>query len=197
MQIKHIETLISNGPFAQSDKWRLISMQMEEAVRLVDWPPGTGKFVIPRGKNRNGVVPIKINLIAHLCEEGWDQEQGLDIATVNRPGKLDVVVKTEWGAFAVEWETGNISSSHRAMNKMALGLLKRVLVGAALIVPSRELYYHLTDRIGNWEELAPYVDLWKSVPIDNGVLQIIVVEQDGFDDNVQAIPKGTDGRARG
>ncbi|NLS89760.1 hypothetical protein EYI23_17625 [Bacillus subtilis] len=28
--------------------------------------------------------------------------------------------------FAVEWETGNIASSHRALNKIATGILNQV-----------------------------------------------------------------------
>lgn len=95
----------------------------------------------------------------------------------------------------LEWETGNISSSHRAINKMALGLLKEVIVAGMLVVPSRSLYKYLTDRIGNWDELVPYIDLWKSIPIQNGLLQIVVVEQDEESIHVPRIPKSTDGMA--
>ncbi|MGA1841038.1 MAG: hypothetical protein ACMUIU_10470 [bacterium] len=41
--------------------------------------------------------------------------------------------------FCVEWETGNISSSHRAINKMALGIIRDILIGGILIVPTRNL----------------------------------------------------------
>jgi hypothetical protein len=61
---------------------------------------------------------------------------------------------------------------------MALGLLKRKLAGGTLIVPSRELYAYLTDRVGNISELEPYLDFWRTVPCCNGLLQIIVVEHD-------------------
>lgn len=47
-------------------------------------------------------------------------EEPLDIAILKKPGKLDAVLYTDYGPVALEWETGNISSSHRALNKMAL-----------------------------------------------------------------------------
>lgn len=95
----------------------------------------------------------------------------------------------------MEWETGNISSSHRALNKMALGLLKGKLAAGVLIVPSRRLYKYLTDRVGNIDEIAPYFDLWRCIPCAEGVLEVIAVEQDAESLSVRRISKGTDGRA--
>ena len=132
-----------------------------------------------------------------LEKQAWELEAALDIATVDRPGKLDAVLTTSYGRLALEWETGNISSSHRALNKMALGILKRVLTGGVLVVPTRDMYQYLTDRVGNWSELVPYLDLWRSIPTKNGILEIIVVEHDRVSKSVRRIPKGTDGRARG
>jgi hypothetical protein len=97
--------------------------------------------------------------------------------------------------FAVEWETGNISSSHRALNKMTLGILSQKLIGGALILPTRNMYQYLTDRVGNFEELEPYFDLWKALKADEGLLAIMVVEHDEVSKNVPRIPKGTNGRA--
>jgi hypothetical protein len=85
--------------------------------------------------------------MAHLEQAGWKLEEPLNLATLRRPGKLDAVLDTSHGPVAVEWETGNISSSHRALNKMALGLLKGALAAGVLIVPSRDLYKYLTDRV--------------------------------------------------
>jgi hypothetical protein len=201
MKIVHVETLISCGRFANSDEWAVIKKSIHKAVRAVDWPPGSGRFIIhpQSGKKRgegNGVKPIKSGLMAELEKQSWKLEAHLDIATSSRPGKLDAVLKTDAGPIAIEWETGNISSSHRALNKMALGLLKRVLIAGVLVVPTRKLYQYLTDRIGNWNELAPYLDLWRSIPCKRGVLEIIVVEHDGISKSVPKIPKGTDGRSR-
>ena len=95
----------------------------------------------------------------------------------------------------VEWETGNISSSHRSMNKLTMLLTDGAIAAGPLVVPSRALYVYLTDRIGNIRELEPYFRLWKSVPCGKGVLEIVVIEHDATSENVPRIPKGTDGRA--
>jgi hypothetical protein len=130
-----------------------------------------------------------------LVKHGWKTEVALDIATVARPGKLDAVLKTKYGLVALEWETGNISSSHRALNKMALGIMKGLLAAGMLVVPSREFYKFLTDRVGNWSELEPYLDLWRAIPCRSGVLEVLVVEHDATSTKVRRIPKGTSGRA--
>jgi hypothetical protein len=202
MRIVHIETLLSKGNFASSKEWAKIRKALHAAIRKVDWPAGSGKFTIypESGKKRgqgNGVKPIKEGLLSQLKLAAWQLEEPLDIAAVHRPGKIDAILLSPAGHVAVEWETGNISSSHRALNKMALGLLKKKLVAGTLVVPSRSLYAFLTDRVGNWDELAPYVDLWKSVPVRNGVLEIVVVEHDDTSTSVPRIPKGTEGRALG
>ena len=112
-------------------------------------------------------------------------------------GKLDAVLETRHGLVALEWETGNISSSHRALNKMSLGLMKGVLACGVLVVPTRNLYQYLTDRIGNMEELEPYLDLWRSIRCKQGILEIVAIEQDGTSFDVPKIPKMTGGRALG
>src|SRR5207249_1304315 len=90
--------------------------------------------------------------------------------------------------FMVEWETGNISSSHRAMNKMALGLVAGVVAGGVLIVPTHALAKFLTDRIGNVRELVPYFPLWSAIKAKRGYLAVIVVEHDRTDTTVARIP---------
>jgi hypothetical protein len=130
-----------------------------------------------------------------LGDVGWLREQSIDLATATQPGKVDAMLRTRSGVIVVEWETGNISSSHRSLNKMCLGLMKGAIVSGTLVVPSRALYHFLTDRIGNWSELVPYLDLWKSVPIEAGVLELVVVEHDATSIDVPRIPKATDGRA--
>ena len=200
MKIVQEVTLISAGEYARSKEWGLTRASLHQAIREVDWPPGSGSFTIfpESGKKRrqgNGVKPIKNKLMKELKRQGWRLEEPLDIAVSHRPGKLDAVLMTQHGPVALEWETGNISSSHRALNKMALGLLKEVLAGGILVVPSRELYKYLTDRVGNIAELEPYIDLWKSVPCQTGILEIVVVEHDATSRKVRRIPKGTSGRA--
>ena len=200
MKIVQIATLTSQGKFARSKTWRSIRDSILRAVREVDWPRGSGTFTIyaEAGKERgkgNGVKPIIQGLIDNLRSQGWEPEKPLDIAVVRRAGKLDAVLSTNYGPVALEWETGNISSSHRALNRMALGLLKGCLAAGVLIVPSRNLYRFLTDRIGNITELEPYFDLWRSIPCESGVLEIVVVEHDATSLKVPRIPKGTEGRS--
>lgn len=199
MKIVHVETLLSCGKFVQSGEWDKVRKHLHKSIKAVDWPVGSGKFTIypQSGKKRgegNGVRPIKVELVNELKRFGWKPEERLDLTSVHQPGKLDAVYYSKMGPVAFEWETGNISSSHRALNKMALGLLKGKLIAGILVVPSRELYKYLTDRIGNWAEIAPYVDLWKSVPCKNGLLEIVVIEYDATSTAVPRIPKGTDGR---
>ncbi len=205
MKIIKTEALISCGTFATSPQWTEIRSRLHEAIRRVDWPRGSGQFTIypQSGKKRgegNGVKPIKDGLINELTKQGWSAEGRLalrlDAAIEHRPGGLDAVFETQAGPVALEWETGNISSSHRALNKMALGLLKGILAAGILVVPSRNLYRYLTDRVGNVGELEPYLDLWRALPCAGGVLEVTVIEHDATSLNVPRIPKGTDGRAK-
>jgi hypothetical protein len=195
VKIVHVETLISKGSFPTSPEWVKIEADIRAGIAAVHWPPGSGSFTIHPVKQANGVVPIKKGMMLALKAEGWKLEEAMDLATAKLPGDLDAVFYAPQGPFAVEWETGNVSSSHRALNKMALGMIHKKLIGGALVVPSRKLYRFLTDRIGNYDELAPYLDLWKCIPCAEGVLQIIVVEHDAESASVPTITKGTDGRA--
>jgi len=197
MRIVREETLISCGEYARSPEWRRTRRSLHRAICEVDWPPGSGSFTIyPEfGKNRgegNGVTPIKNGLMKELERQGWTREVRLDLKGL---GKLDAVLKTAYGLVALEWETGNISSSHRALNKMALGLMKGALACGILVVPSRNLYRYLTDRVGNMEELEPYLDLWRTVRCRQGILEIVAIEHDKTSRRVPRIPKTTAGRA--
>lgn len=202
MKLIHEEFLINSGNFPESSEWKKIHDDLCSAIKAVDWPPGSGTFsLFPesgklRGKG-NGVKPIKYRFIENLEKCGWQPEVAINFQEEFQTGRMDAVKATGFGHFVVEWETGNISSSHRSLNKMALGLLKGKLIGGALVVPSRELYYYLTDRIGNYNELLPYVDLWKSIKCSDGILIVFVVEYDALDKKVPRIPKGTSGRALG
>jgi len=200
VKIVSVEVLLSCGKYAASKEWHRTRAMLHDAVKRVSWPPGSKEFTIypQSGKKSgegNGVKPIKNELMQELEEKGWKLEEPLAVAILRRPGKLDAVLYTSYGPVALEWETGNISSSHRALNKMALGLLKGVLACGILIVPSRRFYKYLTDRVGNIAELEPYLELWRSIPCKQGVLEVVVVEHDAESTKVPKIPKGTDGRA--
>jgi len=184
------------------------------AVGHVEWPAGTGtgRFTIypESGKKRgegNGVTPIKNGLMEKLEASGWQLESTAKTALGADLGAFDAVKMTPAGPIVLEWETGNISSSHRSLNKMAMLLMSGGIATGTLVVPSRSLYKYLTDRIGNISELEPYFSLWQSlalpckkcgkIPLENGVLEIVVIEHDATSTNVPRIPKGTSGRALG
>ena len=196
MKLEKTEVLIDKGTFSQSAEWNRIRNDIESTIKAMESPPGSGKFILSDQQHGNGVVPIKQMFIGLLKRKpGWKPEILLEIPARMEPGAVDAAIKVGDKLFAVEWETGNISSSHRAVNKMALGLLKGVLVGGMLILPSRKMYYYLTDRIGNFEELAPYFDVWKNLSVKDGLLAVMAVEHDGVSKQVQKFAKGTDGRA--
>lgn len=200
MKIVKTERLIDAGTFSQSHTWNEIESHIFQAIKSIEWPLGSGSFTIRResGKKRgqgSGVKPIKQAFMQRLKSLGWHLETKVDIATVSRPGPMDATYMVNDRLFCVEWETGNISSSHRSVNKMALGIQKKVLIGGALILPTREMYQYLTDRVGNFRELSPYFPLWKSLAVDEGLLLVIAIEHDAVSDNVPRIKKGTDGRA--
>lgn len=200
--MKHVKTeeLIHIGSFSESEEWHTLRHEIHRAIERVVWPPGSDEFRIypEMGKKRgegNGVRPIKDAFVDALEEFGWEAEERLKIGNVRRAGKIDAIKRTSKGIFAVEWETGNISSSHRSLNKMALGIIQDILIGGALVLPTRKMYRYLTDRIGNFQEIAPYFPMWKEVCPDEGVLVVMGVEHDAEDPSVPRIKKGTDGRA--
>lgn len=200
MKIAAVHTLIRTGPYARSGHWREVREQIHRAVRSCEWPPGSGSFTIypESGKRRgegNGVKPIRDRFIEDLRSRGWEIEGPAKNAAGEGLGGFDAVLVGPYGPVVVEWETGNISSSHRSMNKLTMLLADGVIAAGTLVVPSRALYVYLTDRIGNVKELEPYFRLWRSVPCRSGVLEVVVIEHDAISEKVPRIPKGTDGRA--
>ncbi|MBN1829588.1 MAG: hypothetical protein JW884_10660 [Deltaproteobacteria bacterium] len=200
MKVVQVERIIDAGIFSQSKDWQTIETQIFQAIKTIEWPKGSGSFTIRNesGKKRgqgSGVKPIKLACMETLKSYGWQLETPVDIATMRRPGPMDATCCVNDRLFCLEWETGNISSSHRSLNKMALGILKKKLIGGALVVPTRKMYQYLTDRIGNLQEIEPYFPLWKALQIDEGLLVVIAIEHDAVSDVAPRISKGTDGRA--
>ncbi|MEA5551036.1 restriction endonuclease [Anabaena cylindrica UHCC 0172] len=195
MKIVQEVSLISVGSFEESSDWSIIRTEIRDAISLIVHPPGTPNFTINPKRHGNGVKPIKEACMIALRDRfRWRLETPINYATKS-PGRVDATKVIDNYLFALEWETGNISSSHRAVNKMVLGLLRGVFLGTALVLPSRKIYPYLTDRIGNYEELEPYFDVWRSVQIQEGFLAIFVIEHDQLDSSVPTLTKGTDGRA--
>lgn len=202
MKFVKLKVVFDRGFTSQTPEWPRIMQDIQNAIGAIEWPKGSGSFTIyaESGKKRgqgNGVKPIKDACVLKLQSFGWEPEKRLPFITAINPGPIDATffIHSKSQYFALEWETGNISSSHRAINKMALGILKGHLAGGILIVPTRDLYQYLTDRVGNYRELMPYWRIWKALKIKRGFLGVIAVEHDYANTLVPRITKGTDGRS--
>ena len=198
MKILRVEPLITKGPFVISSEYEQIQKEIIASIKSVKWPVGNDSFVVHPERKGNGVKPIKNSCMDYLFDKGWKHEARMKILADAKPGPIDAVRSTKSGLpFVFEWETGNISSSHRALNKIAVGMLEGCIIGGCLVLPSRAFYNFLTDRVGNYRELEPYFPLWRALDchIQNGVLFIVEVEHDDVSTKVPKIPKGTDGRA--
>ncbi|WP_205622123.1 PDDEXK family nuclease [Paenibacillus massiliensis] len=192
-----MKTLIDKGDFSQSDDFKIIMQHIEQATYSIQNPPGSGKFYLHAKEKGNGVVPIKDSFIATLNSFGWEDERIVTDPVIKKR-KFDTSFRLSNGKyFGVEWETGNISSSHRALNRIVLGILDGVIDGGILVLPSRAMYRYLTDRIGNFQELEPYFRVWEALEssINNGLIRVIEIEHDGVSLEIPPIRKGTDGRA--
>jgi hypothetical protein len=196
MKIVHVESLLSCGAYASSAHWAETKAAIQEAVRKCDWPPGSGKFTINPVRKGNGVKPVKNEFVKELKRLDWTIEGPAKNLLDQRLGDFDAVIPGPEGFIVTEWETGNISSSHRSMNKLTMLVTNGLIAAGVLVLPSRKFYLYLTDRIGNYRELEPYLELWKSVPCKVGILEIVVIEQDAESKDVRLIPKGTDGRSK-
>ena len=152
------------------------------AVEAVVWPPGSPNFTIrpESGKKRgqgNGVKPIKDAFVTLLEARGWISESHFPnvVPELRPPGPFDAFFTVpDMLPFVAEWETGNVSSSHRAVNKIMLGVQDDSLSGGALVVPTKRLAKYLTDRVGNFEELEPYFRFWAR-SCDRGYLAVLAV----------------------
>lgn len=194
MQLKQFVVLLDRMSFFRTREWRQIYTAIGEAVKAVTWPKGSSKFILyncqGRGRGQgNGVKPIKDAFMILLKKKGWN------VFEKSNPYRLDATKGLKSGRLlGLEWETGNISSSHRAINRILRGQLEGKLDCGILVVPTRHMYRYLTDRIGNLGELEPYFPLWRSMRT-KGSLAIIAIEHDGVSADVPRIKKGTDGRA--
>lgn len=194
-QVRLVEwqVLINNG-FSDTLAYRRVEADVRTGVEKIVWPVGNDRFVINsdtgRGRGRgNGVKPIKDAFVEYLKTRGWITEQDRFDAHLTFHGSTL--------PFAIEWETGNISSSHRAINRLALAMLVSRISGGILVVPSGDLYRYLTDRVGNYRELEVYFPLWREWRFleSFGYLAVVAVQHDEANSNVPRIQKGTDGRA--
>jgi len=220
--------LFDQGEVVSSPDWRALHESYVRSIESIDNPRGSGrlclrrKVKLPGGQwARNGVGYLRSRFLEHVCDvEGWQPEGGVDLKRDREQpairlypslqeyrepitsdfGGFDLVTEGDNGTrIAIEWETGNISSSHRSMNKLAIALSAGVVDVGVLILPSRILYEHLTDRIGNIGELSGYLSMWEGLKstVQRGLLAITVVEHDELTDDPDFpyLAAGNDGRA--
>lgn len=221
--------LFEKGDIISSSNWKDLHESYVKAIESIDFPEGSGELTLRKKApdeegtiKRNGVGYLRKRFLHHLkTDEGWKSEGAVDLSRDRQQppirlypsmeeyrepitsdfGGFDFVTEKGNGAkIAIEWETGNISSSHRSMNKLALALVNEVIDIGVLIVPSRNLYTHMTDRIGNIGELSGYLSMWESLKfsVDRGLLAITVVEHDHLTEapNFPYLLVGNDGRAK-
>lgn len=218
--------IFDQGKVSLSDDWATVHDSFVRSILSVHHPNGSGRLILrrkvrkPNGQwQRNGVGYLKKQFLQNMREvEGWQPETDTAINRKSFKSKLfpslddyDEPITSKFGGFdfvtsapegtrvAIEWETGNISSSHRSLNKLSIALAEGVIQAGVIIVPSRALYEHLTDRIGNIHELSCYLSMWSSLgqSIHKGLLAVTVVEHDELTDDagVEYLKVGDDGRA--
>lgn len=195
MKIDSENIFVAQGDFKDCEEYKIICQELRDAINAVSWYD-PNKFIIKPDRKANGVVPIKKNFVQYLLAKGWIAEQKMSVVDGIQPGPIDVIKITPRGIFAVEWETGNVSSSHRALNKIAVGIIQKAIIGGILILPKKNLAQYLTDRIGNYEEIAPYEPLYRNVIVENGLMGVFAIDYDGISNLAPLIPKGNDGNAK-
>lgn len=193
MKLKNVNYVFSCDSNLQNPEFIQAYSEISYAISEVTWP-GSNFFTINPTKKGNGVKPIKSQCMKHLESCKWAIESRLSFGEGINPGPLDASKKLSDGRIiAFEWETGNISSSHRAINKMLLGMVNGYIAIGVLVLPSREMYTYLTDRIGNYQELSPYFPVFSYRPLPGCSLIVMEIEHDSVDTSVPLIPKGFDG----
>lgn len=228
--MKLLRTIIifDKGEIATSEDWRKFHSGYRDAITGIVHPEGSDILKLRKrekiGKSsyrRNGVNPLKRIFLKNMIDMGWESEgqvriekEDISVPLKSYPemidhyetidssfGGFDFVTQSEMSRIAIEWETGNISSSHRSLNKLCIALNSGDIHIGVLVVPSRQLYTHLTDRIGNISELSPYLSMWKiwgESVVSKGLLAVSIVEHDELteDENVPFLTVATDGRHR-
>lgn len=182
--------LIKHNPLAE-----LAYSEVEQSI-LNNVTSNRGTFILNNSaKNCNGVVPVKERCYQILEEEfAWFREKPLlyfrDDA--QKGGPIDVykefVTDVETFKVGLEFETGNISSAHRSVNKLRVGIEKRELDLAILMMPIKQMSFYLTDRVSNYEELEPYFCLLDEIPF-----VVFGFDADEYSLTAPLLPKGKDG----
>lgn len=195
MKILRTQILIDDGRFSSTSEYQKVMGDLQKAITAIRNPKDADGFYLFDKKQGNGVRPIKDAFIKKLNVLGWEDEKKVSNKDIKKR-KIDTSLRLNDNTyFGVEWETGNISSSHRSINRLKKGMLEGALTGGILVLPSRAMYYYLTDRVGNFQELEGYFEVMADTANPKGYLSIMEIEHDGVGPNIPPIKKGTDGRA--
>lgn len=202
MKIVHEEIILNEPMEGTEDDLEVALSEVRKAIGSICWPPGSDRMHLNPSRNRkketgkktttyggNSPSQMKLAFAEGIVAQHWDAEVTVEVVDGERVGNVDFVSHKSSGLYCVEWETGNVASCHRSVNKMALGLLTNAIRMGILIVPSAEMYPYLTHRTANYREISPYRHLWKYLTFKQGYLSMIVVEHDEIDGSVPVIPK--------
>lgn len=221
--------VFDKGNVVAEEDWAAVHKSYVRGIKAIEHPVGCGRFILRRAVQlpndvwqRNGVGYMRSSFLREMVDVGkWQPEANVDLPHDRIQPTLKLYpsgaehrepVTSKFGGFdfqiltksrlrvAIEWETGNISSSHRSINKLVIALASGAIQAGVVIVPSRDCYAQLTERIGNIGELSGYLELWEAAKarIERGLLAITVVEHDEVtdDSNVPYLHVGADGRAK-
>lgn len=184
------QCLLDNNPLAKQAYAEVV-----ESIRSIVTDQYSEFYINNTEKNGNGVVPIKEKCYIKLENDFlWFREKPLAYLKeeMKKGGPIDVYKEffKDGQQFNVglEFETGNISSAHRSMNKLAVGLKRKEIQLAILMMPIKQLSFYLTDRVSNYEELEPYFCI-----VEDNPYIIIGFDAEHYCDNVPFLPKGKDG----
>ena len=186
------EVLLKNNVFAQ-----IAYKEIEDSI-LSNRSTGKNFFEINNKEGHcNGVVPIKKGIYESLEDKySWFREKPLDYLKneAKKGGPIDIYKqfgKNLQFCVGVEFETGNISSAHRSLNKLALGIVKSELDLAVVLLPVKKLADFLTDRVSNYEELEPYFVLFEQYPFI-----VLGFDVEKYSPSAPLLPKGNDGMSK-
>ena len=199
MKIARVETLISRGSFANSTEWCEIRSVLHQSITAVVWTPGNAFFADhPQGDNKlregNGIKHIEKQCMERLRSVGWTDERPLPFVPQLACRDMYAIFQATSGTVAMKLGVGSNSSSHHVLNTMAIGLMQGSLISASLVIPSSDLSKSLANGIGSFHEIEPYLDFWRTIPCQDGVFEIIVIEQAPKSPTTLRISKESDGR---
>lgn len=154
--------LFDKGDVISSTDWKDLHESYVRSIQSIDFPEGSGTLTLRKkmrdeegSTKRNGVGYLRTRFLRHLkTVEGWEAEGSVDLSRDREQPAIRLYpsmedyrepITSDFGGFdfvkakgngaqiAVEWETGNISSSHRSMNKLALALVSGIWPAAGFV----------------------------------------------------------------